>query len=55
MGWNRVSGLTCKYIEKSLQRSTGTDTLTRAIMIEVEKKWLTDDAVWIRTKDGREA
>jgi len=24
-------------------------------MIEVEKIWLTDDAVWIRTKDGREA
>lgn len=24
-------------------------------MIEVEKIWLTDDAVWILTKDGREA
>ena len=24
-------------------------------MIEVEKIWLADDAVWIRTKDGREA
>ena len=24
-------------------------------MIEIEKIWLTDDAVWIRTKDGREA
>lgn len=24
-------------------------------MIEVEKIWLTDDAVWIRAKDGREA
>ena len=24
-------------------------------MIKVEKIWLTDDAVWIRTKDGREA
>ena len=23
-------------------------------MIEVEKIWLTDDAVWIRTKDGSE-
>ena len=24
-------------------------------MIEIEKIWLTDEAVWIRTKDGREA
>ena len=24
-------------------------------MIEIEKVWLTDDAVWIRTIDGREA
>lgn len=24
-------------------------------MIEIERIWLTDDAVWIRTKDGREA
>ena len=24
-------------------------------MIEIEKIWLTNDAVWIRTKDGREA
>ena len=24
-------------------------------MIEIEKVWLTDDAVWIRTVDGREA
>lgn len=24
-------------------------------MIEIEKIWLTDDAVWIRTKDGHEA
>ena len=24
-------------------------------MIQVEKIWLTDDAVWIRTTDGREA
>ena len=24
-------------------------------MIDIERIWLTDDAVWIRTKDGREA
>lgn len=24
-------------------------------MVEIERIWLTDDAVWIRTKDGREA
>ena len=24
-------------------------------MIEIEKIWMTDEAVWIRTKDGREA
>ena len=24
-------------------------------MLEVKKIWLTDDAVWIRTADGREA
>ena len=24
-------------------------------MISIEKVWLTDDAVWIRTRDGREA
>ena len=24
-------------------------------MVDIERIWLTDDAVWIRTKDGREA